>query len=124
MKIILFITATVFAGCVQQATADIEGVYTTESAGEFSRASDTLVICKYDSSSTRALTYLIRRRTGYTRIVQGIPQPKLNKKEEMLTVYDGRTGQLTDKKTGRLFSFKEGALLFGTAEYKKLPGIR
>jgi hypothetical protein len=119
MKIVLFITALVFAGCVQKASADIEGVYTRESAGEFSRAFDTLIIYKYDSIAG-AVTYLIRRKTGYIRITHGVPQPKQNKDEKMLTVYNGSTNQLMDKKTGRMFSFKDGALLFGTAEYKKV----
>lgn len=124
MKIVLFITAIVFAGCVQHAVADIEGIYTRESAGEFSRAFDTLIIYKYDSSPTGAVTYLIRRKTGYIRITDGVPQTKQYKNEKMMTVYDEGTNQLMDKKTGRIFSFKDDELLFGTASYKKLSGVR
>lgn len=123
MKVVLFIMALVFAGCVQHASADIEGVYTRESAGEFSRAFDTLIIYKYDSSAG-TVTYLIRRKTGYIRITDGVPQTKQYKNEKMMTVYDESANQLMDKKTGRLFSFKDDELLFGTASYKKLSGVR
>ncbi len=94
-------------------------MYTRESAGEFSRAFDTLIIFKYDSSST-GTTYLIRRKTGIIRVKEGVPQPKQFKDEKMICVYDESTHQLMDKKTGRLFSFKDGELLFGTAGYKKV----
>ncbi len=111
--------AGVFAGCVQTSSVDVEGIYTRESAGEFSRAFDTLIIFKYDSSATGS-TYLIRRKTGIIRAKEGVPQPKEFKDEKMICVYDESTHQLMNKKTGRLFSFKDGELLFGTAEYKRV----
>ncbi len=94
-------------------------MYTRESAGEFSRAFYTLIIFKYDASST-GTAYLIRRKTGIVRVKEGVPLTKQFKEEKMICVYDESTHQLMDRKTGRLFSFKDGELLFGTAGYKKV----
>lgn len=119
MKKLLSITAIAFCSCIQHSAGVIEGIYTRESAGEFSKASDTLIFYIYDSARG---TYLIWRKTGFIRIKEGVPQPKQWRDEKMITVYDENTNQLADKKTGRLFSFKTGELLFGTARYKKVGG--
>jgi len=117
MKIALFIVAVVFAGCAEHAAGDPEGVYTRESAGEYSRAWDTLKVYEYNTDGG---IFLIERRTGFIRIKEGIPLPRKWREEKMMGIYDAQSGQLVDKKTGRLFTFKDGELLFGTATYKKI----
>jgi hypothetical protein len=116
MKIIILTAIIVFTGCVGTNRRNIPGIYTRESAGEYSRAWDTLIIEDYNQTSG---TYRIQRKTGFIRIKEGLPQPKEWHTEKMITDYDEATEQLTDRKTGRLFSFKEGEVLFGTAAYKK-----
>ncbi|MGC4038725.1 MAG: hypothetical protein QM764_22365 [Chitinophagaceae bacterium] len=117
MKYILFMLAIGIAGCIQHAQADIEGIYTRESASEYSRAWDTLVIIAYD---LKAATYLIRRKTGFIRINKGVPLTKQWKDDKMMTKYNQANNQLVDSKTGRVFSFSDNSLMFGTAMYRKV----
>ena len=113
-----FIIALVLvSGCALRDARGIEGMYIRESVGEFSRASDTLIIYDCDKKTGGCL---VQRNTGFTRIKGGIAQAKERRSEKMSTDYNEGTGKLTDRKTGRVFSFKAGGLLFGTAEFRKV----
>lgn len=86
---------------------------------EFSKGTDTLNISLYEET---AGTYIILRKTGFNRILEGKLQPKEYKTEKMLAVYNEKSQQLQDMKTGRLFSFnvEKKELLFGTEAYQKI----
>ena len=102
--------------CSNQSILPSEGMYVRMSAGEYSRAYDTLVVFEADRNNNSCL---VHRKTGYVRIVEGKEQPRQWKSETMLTFYDPKTGQLTDRKTGRIILFRKKELLFGTAVYRK-----
>ena len=97
----------------------LPGVYTYDGKDEFSEASDTLTISTYNANAN---TYTIVKSTGFNRFVDNKKLPREYKTQEMVAVYDEKTMQLKDSKTGRLFSFPPGKneLLFGTATYRKL----
>lgn len=97
----------------------LPGIYTATGKGPFSEASDTLIISAYDA---KACTYLITRKTGYHRLVNGAQLPREHTTHQMLMVYNKTNHQLKEEKTGRVFSFAEGKkqLLFGTAVYIKI----
>jgi hypothetical protein len=126
MKAIYFFAVMPFiiAGCnLLSKSADVResmpGLYTRQSESEFSKAIDTLTITANDA---KAGTYLIIRKTAFNRIVEGKMQPPEYKTEKMLAVYNEKSQQLQDMKTGRLFSFnvEKKELLFGTEAYKKI----
>lgn len=106
-----------FTRCNAGSDYDIAGTYTRESAGEYSRAWDTLTIKDYNPTHG---IYQIHRRTGFVRYKDGVALPKEWRYEKMIAGYDATREQLSDQKTGRLFSFKDGEVLFGTAVYKKI----
>ncbi|MES1216916.1 MAG: hypothetical protein ABUT20_15480 [Bacteroidota bacterium] len=114
---LLFIIVIVLVGCNSHPAISMEGIYTREAVGEYSHAFDTLMIFEYDKS---AATYLVRRKTAFMRLKEGVEQPVEYREQQMITDYNEDTHQLTDQKTGRVLSFKEGQLLFGTARYKKI----
>ena len=126
MKAIYFFAATVLilAGCNQQLKSNdikdsIPGVYIYAGGTEFSKGTDTLNISLYDE---KAGTYIILRKTGFTRIVEGKLQPKEYKTETMIATYDENKRQLQEMKTGRLLSFtdEKKEILFGTEVYQKI----
>lgn len=97
----------------------ISGTYVRQAASEYSKAMDTLIVTPYDS---KAGTFLIMRRTGFHRIKGGKLQPKENKQERMITVWDEETHQLQELKDGKLYSFPASGeeLLAGTDKYLKI----
>jgi len=125
MKAMYFFAVIILiAGCNQLSKSNdikesIPGEYIYTGGTEFSRGTDTLNISEYD---VKAGTYVIIRKTGFTRIVDGIPQVKEYKTEKMMATYDEQKHQLQDTKTGRLLSFNNNRdeLLFGTAPYRKI----
>jgi len=97
----------------------ISGTYMRQSESEYSKAMDTLIVTPYDA---KAGTFIIMRRTGFHRIKDGKLQPKENKQERMITVWDEETHQLQELKEGKLYTFPAngGELLAGTAKYLKI----
>ena len=97
----------------------ISGTYVRQAESEFSKAMDTLVVTPYDAN---AGTFIILRRTGFHRIKDGKLQPKENRQERMITVWDEDTHQLQELKAGKLYTFPANGteLLAGTAKYWKI----
>lgn len=97
----------------------ITGTYVRQAEGEYSKAMDTLIVTPYDA---KAGTFIIMRRTGFHRIKDGKLQPKENKQERMITVWDEETHQLQELKEGKLYTFPSTGkeLLAGTAKYLKI----
>ncbi|RNL54620.1 hypothetical protein D7004_07475 [Pedobacter jejuensis] len=98
----------------------ITGTYVSQSEGEYSIASDTLVIEASESNN-----YIIHRKTGFKRITEG-KQGKLEyETEEWNALYDEGTNALTETKKGKVITFYPEAnkLLVGKREYRKL-GIK
>jgi len=97
----------------------IRGTYMRQSESEYSKAMDTLIFTPYDA---KAGTFIIMRKTGFHRIKDGKLQPKENKQERMITVWDEETHQLQELKDGKLYTFPANGseLLAGTAKYLKI----
>ncbi len=126
MKVIYFfaVMAFILSSCNSLSKSNdvresMPGLYTRQSEGEFSKAIDTLAITAND---TKAGTYVIIRKTSFNRIIKGKIQLPEYKTEKMLAVYNEKSQQLQDMKTGRLFSFnvEKKELLFGTEAYQKI----
>lgn len=102
----------------RDARNSIEGIYTRYGSSEFSRAWDTLIIMTYDAAGQ---TYLIRRTTGIERIAaDGTLLPFELRNEEMTGNYDPASRQIYETKDGRVLTFRDDELLFGTATYKRI----
>jgi len=126
MKAIYFFAATILilVSCNQQSGPNdikdfIPGEYIYAGGTEFSKGTDTINISLYDE---KAGTYIILRKTGFTRIIEGKLQPKEYKTEKMIATYDENKRQLQEMKTGRLLSFtdEKKEILFGTEVYQKI----
>lgn len=104
---------------VESTKSIINGTYVRQAEGEYSKAMDTLIVTPYDA---KAGTFIIMRRTGFQRIKDGRLQPKENKQERMITVWDEETHQLQELKAGKLYTFPSTGkeLLAGTAKYLKI----
>ncbi len=70
MKKIMLILSVMIYGCSNETIQVVEGVYVREATGEFSKAADTLIIPEINASSG---TYPVIRKTGYTRLSNGMP---------------------------------------------------
>jgi conjugation system TraG family ATPase len=103
--------------CNTTATKDISGMYVNHSKNELSTALDTIVIRPDNNGS-----YLIKRRTGYSRIINGVTQTKKIKKENSVGVYDKETGLIREQKYERTYLVTEqgGGLIIGKAFYRKI----
>lgn len=101
------------------AKSAISGTYVHHAESEYSKAMDTLIITPYDA---KAGTFIIMRKTGFHRIKDGKLQPKENKLERMISVWDEETHQLQELKGGKLYTFPDSGreLLAGTAKYLKI----
>jgi hypothetical protein len=104
---------------VAHVKSTISGTYVRQAESEYSKAMDTLIVTPYD---VKAGTFIIIRRTGFHRIINGKIQPREHKQERMITVWDEETHQLQELKEGKLFTFPATGteLLAGTAKYLKI----
>jgi len=98
---------------------NINGTYVHQAESEYSKAADTLIVTPYDA---KAGTFIIIRKTGFNRIKEGKLQPKENRQERLICVWDEETHQLQDMKKGKLYTFPENGseLLAGTDKYIKI----
>lgn len=104
--------------CKQDKTRDfIPGTYINDAAGDYSVASDTLVI-----EASEANNYLIHRKTGFNRIIDGKKGKREYETEEWQAIYDENTKSLTEIRRGRLITFypDSGSLRVGVREYHKI----
>ncbi|MET3115381.1 hypothetical protein AAKU52_003130 [Pedobacter sp. CG_S7] len=118
--IMLCAVAVLFVTACNQTTdtrSFIPGIYVNQSAGEYSIASDTLVIEASESNN-----YFIHRKTGFRRITDGKPGKREYETEEWNALYDQGTKSLTEMDKGKLLTFYPEAnkLLVGKREYKKI----
>ncbi len=95
----------------------IEGTYVNSAGGEFSIASDTLVLEQVEGNN-----YLVHRRTGYHLISEGTVGSKEYETEEWTCAYSQDTKTLTESRLGKIISFypEKGALQVGRRVYEKI----
>ncbi len=120
----LLLLSVVLTACggdedVAATKSKISGTYVRQAESEYSKALDTLIVTPYDA---KAGTFIILRRTSFNRIKDGKLQPKENKHERMITVWDEETHQLQELKEGKLYTFSYSGrqLLTGTSKYLKI----
>lgn len=116
----LAVLATACRGNEEGSTkSTINGTYARQAESEYSKAMDTLIVTPYD---VKAGTFIIIRRTGFNRIKDGKLQPKENKQERMIGVWDEESHQLQELKEGKIYTFPSDGneLLAGTAKYRKI----
>jgi len=96
---------------------DISGTYVHHSVNNMSIASDTVTIRSYNKG-----TYLIERRTGFNRVINGVLQTRLCKKENSIGVIDAGGTQLIEQKYGRIYAVSSSGseLMIGKATYKRI----
>ena len=116
---LLFLAALYTACGGNEIKNTIDGIYVHQAESEFSKAFDTLTVTPYDA---KAETFIIIKKTGFHRIKNGKLQPKENKQESIITVWDEETHQLQDVKEGKIYTFPAAGneLLAGTAKYRKI----
>lgn len=116
--IILFALIIVcFCACNGDSTKSfIAGTYISEATGDYSTASDTLVI-----EAGEANNFSIHRKTGFNRIRNGKKGIREYETEEWKAVYDESTKSLTETRYGKVITFypEAGKLMVGKREYKK-----
>ena len=117
--ILIAIVAVMMAACNSKTDTRsfIPGTYVNQSAGEYSMASDTLVIEAAESNN-----YVIHRKTGFNRISKGKKVKREYETEEWTALYDTGTKSLTETGKGKLITFypESGKLKVGRREYQKL----
>ena len=106
------------AGCLGDEVKDfIPGTYVNSAGGEFSIASDTLVLELVEGNN-----YVVHRRTGYHLIAEGKVGPRENETEQWSCIYDESKKTLLETRKGKIISFypEKGALLVGRRVYEKV----
>ena len=93
------------------------GTYVNSAGGEFSIASDTLVVELLEGNN-----YQISRRTGYNLIRDGQVGEREYETEAWACVYSPATKTLTESKKGKIISFypERGSLQVSRRMYKKI----
>ena len=106
------------AGCLGDKVKDfIPGTYVNSTGGEFSIASDTLVLEQIEGNN-----YVVHRRTGYHIISEGKVGPREYETEEWTCVYDESKKTLLETRKGKIISFfpDRKALQVGKRVYDKI----
>lgn len=95
----------------------IPGTYVNQSEGEYSIASDTLVIEAAESNN-----YAIHRKTAFNIITDGKKGKREYETEQWQAIYDSGTKSLTETAKGKLITFypETGRLKVGKREYQKI----
>ena len=118
LAIMMVLGLAVLLGCSSDTVRDfMPGVYVNSAGGEFSVASDTLVIERVEGNN-----YVIHRKTGFNLVSDGKIGKREYEQEEWRTVYDPQSQLLTETKKGKLITFfpKKKVLLVGRREYQKI----
>ncbi len=117
--ILIAILAVIMAGCNSKTDTRsfIPGTYVDQAEGEYSIASDTLVI-----EASEGNNYRIHRKTGFNIITDGKKGKRQYETEEWNALYDEGTKTMTETRKGKLITFYSEAkkLLVGKREYQKL----
>jgi len=116
--IAIAISIITLAGCWSNGTIEfMEGTYVNSAGGEFSIASDTLVIERVEGNN-----YVVHRRTGYNLIADGKVGSREHETEEWSCLYNPDRQTLLEKRKGKIISFfpERSALSVGQRVYQKL----
>lgn len=117
--ILIAIVAIMMAGCNSKTDTRsfIPGTYVDQAEGEYSIASDTLVI-----EASEGNNYLIHRKTGFNVITDGKKGKRQYETEEWRALYDQSTKSMTETSNGKLLTFYPQAkkLMVGKREYQKI----
>lgn len=117
--LLIAIAAVMMAACNSKSDtrSSIPGTYVNQAEGEYSVASDTLVI-----EASEGNNYLVHRKTGFNIITDGKKGKRQYETEEWRALYDQSTKSVTEISKGKLLTFYPEAkkLLVGKREYLKL----
>jgi hypothetical protein len=106
------------AACLGDNVKDfIPGTYVNSAGGEFSIASDTLILELVEGNN-----YVVHRRTGYHLIAEGKVGPREYETEQWSAVYDTDKKTLLETRKGKIISFypDRKALQVGRRVYDKI----
>lgn len=93
----------------------INGTYVNESANEYTKSFDTLVISPFDSDNT---TFVILSKTGYRKIRNGVIQPKLYKQHKWMTQWNEHAKILSEGDLGRKFYYNSNRNSFTIQDHE------
>jgi hypothetical protein len=118
LAIALFSCHSFFASD-EKIKAFLPGTYVNIAESEFSKAVDTLIICKDGLDGN---TYTINRRVSFQRIKEGVLRAKEYETEQWIGIYDENDKVLHETKRGRIISYvpEKSKLYLGNAEYEKV----
>jgi len=120
MKSFIFLTALaiVVLSCKSDNVRSfIPGTYVSTSSGEFSIASDTLVIKTSESNN-----FYVHRKTGFNRINDGKIGKREQQTENWNAVYDESTKTLNETSYGKQITFypDSGMLMLENERFRKI----
>lgn len=122
MKKLLIPALTLLSACnglLKQGSVQdfIPGTYVRAIRQEFAIGGDTLVI-----SLMAGTVYLILKKSGYQRILNGKRQPYEHHDLQWTAIYDEKAGLLYEQRYGKVLSFdpKMGCLFVGGTKYRKI----
>lgn len=119
IKILLWLGLSFsLAGCLGDDEKDfIPGTYVNSAGGEFSIASDTLIVELVEGNN-----YQVFRRTGYHLIRDGQVGEREYETEVWNCTYSPATKTLTESRKGKIISFypQRGALQVSRRVYEKI----
>jgi len=120
-RVLIGFLAVLLAACnqrVNQLRAFIPGTYVKSTSGEFSKATDTLLITLVSDNQ-----YRIERHTAYRLIRDGKELPEMHHREVLGAAFDEQRQVLVETSKGRQFTFDvdKGLLVVnGKGVYDKL----
>ncbi|MFI5452211.1 hypothetical protein ACHMWN_08650 [Pedobacter sp. UC225_61] len=116
--ILMGLALAMMLGCTRDKVKEfIPGVYVNSAGGEFSVASDTLVIEMVEGNN-----YVIHRRTGFNLVSDGKIGRREYETEQWKAIYSAENQSLTEVRKGKLISFfpDKNYLSVGARVYQKL----
>lgn len=116
--ILILLIAVLTTACKTDKTRDfIPGTYVNHAEGEYSTASDTLVIEPSESNN-----FVVHRKTAFQRITNGKAGKPEYETKEWNAIYDEATKSLNETSKGKLITFypETGRLMIGKREYTKI----
>lgn len=95
----------------------VPGTYVNNTTGKYSVANDTLVIEAWEGNK-----FEVNRKTGFNFIRNGKKGKREHETEKWNTVYNEKTGVLTETQKGKTLTFypDSNMLMIGTRIYKKV----
>ena len=119
IKLLLWLCSCfALASCTTEKVRDfMPGTYVNSTGGEFSIASDTLILERIEGNN-----YRVFRHTGYNLIRNGKAGPREFETEVWACVYSPATKTLTESRKGKVISFypDRGVLQVSRRMYEKM----